>query len=220
MNIVLKDRLLIVNFSQPQLALSWAIYGGGKRQTKSVVWVQVKTNELEQHDAKQFLREKLVADSLTDAVGMLTSADLSNYIEKKKEYETLSAHCIATVGMSNALRVGDKSHETICVGTINLLCAVSQPLSYEAHLEALSIAVEARTAAVLDAEISSTQSGELATGTGTDCAVVICPDSEQDIKIYAGKHTVLGSLIGETVYEAVNNGLRLWKVKSPQKDLI
>ena len=224
MDVICRDRLLTVSFKKPQMALSWAIVGGGRRRAKSVAWCHVKTEELTPPvNAKQFLQDRLTQNRLFDVVGMLTSADLDTLIDVRKEQGILSARCIATVDMSNALRIGDPAKEIVRVGTINLLCAVSVPLSEEAHLEALSVAAEARTAAVLEARIESIETALPATGTGTDCIVVTAPGRETaeegEIIKYAGKHTVLGHLIGSSVLEAVKRGLEGWK-RNPKKEML
>jgi adenosylcobinamide amidohydrolase len=111
------------------------------------------------------------------------------------------------VGVHNALRVGDAPRVAEPAGTINLLCQISRPLSKEAALEALSIATEARTAAVLESGIPSVESGKPATGTGTDCIVIAAPQRGEALH-YVGKHTPAGHLIGTSVLEAVRSGLR------------
>ena len=88
--------------------------------------------------------------------------------------------------------------------------AVSRPLAAPAALEALSLAAEARTAAILDAALQSRRSGAPATGTGTDCIVVAAP-AEARGAAYAGKHTALGEAVGAAVYQAVLAGARRWK---------
>ena len=158
---------------------------------------------------------------MADAIGMLTSADLSFYQDVTRSREGMEARCIATVGMTNALRIGDPPTQVEHAGTINLLCAVSVPLSLPALVEALSLAVEARTVAVLDEGLQSIQSGFPATGTGTDCVVIASPEEISAAQInYAGKHTVLGSVIGEAVYEAVKSGLKIWKERLAEKAMV
>ncbi len=219
MNVVCKERWLTVSFPRPQMVLSWAIHGGGIKQTQTVAWRQVKNQELKPPvDANQFLKQSLIENGMVDAIGMLTSADLSLYQDVVRMREGIKVRCIATVGMTNALRIGDPSAQIEYAGTINLLCAVSAPLSIPALVETLSLAVEARTAAVMEAELPSIQSGLPATGTGTDCVVLTCPGhADAPIENYAGKHTVLGSLVGEAVYEAVKSGLKMWKKKCAEK---
>ena len=203
---------LLVRFNKPHVLLSWAVYGGGLIESDTVVWYRVSSDDLEPPASPHaFLHQKLKAESLTHGVGLLTSADLAGYTDVEKVYEKLSARAIATVGLSSALRVGDPPREILQPGTINLLCVLSAPLSFEAHLEALSIAAEARTAAVLEAAIPSTQTSLPATGTGTDCIVMAAPregpDSDETL-CYAGKHTAAGHLIGKAVFEAVSRAIR------------
>jgi adenosylcobinamide amidohydrolase len=216
MNVICKDRWLIVSFDEPQMALSWAIYGGGRKETQCVAWHQVTYEDLKPPvDPKEYLEMQLEKNSMLHAVGMLTSADLDAHTFIEKNSEKITACCIATVGMTNALRIGDPVENACAIGTINLLCSVSVPLSEEAQLEALSLAVEARTAAVLQAEIPSIQSGFAATGTGTDCVVITSEISNHhEVLNYAGKHTQVGSLVGQCVFEAVSRGLENWKNKT------
>ena len=82
-------------------------------------------------------------------------------------------------------------------------------------LEAMSIAVEARTVAMTSLRTRSTASSSVATGTGTDCVVVAAPlSSEQGPARYAGKHTALGAVIGQAVLDAVTAGGRAWMERS------
>ncbi|MBI4372840.1 MAG: adenosylcobinamide amidohydrolase [Candidatus Omnitrophica bacterium] len=129
-------------------------------------------------------------------------------MDVEKTEGDLSVRSIVTVGMENALRVGDPVPQTQPIGTINLLCLISVPLTECAFLEAMSIAVEARTAVVLESHIPSFQTGFRATGTGTDCIVIAAPARPAQSPLeYAGKHTPVGSLIGRSVLEVMKQGL-------------
>lgn len=211
---------LLVQFTSLQEVLSWAIWGGGRGRTRTVAWYQVSSEDLKPPvEPQEFLREKLRERSLLGAVGLLTSADLDAYTEAEKSFGELSVRSIATVGLRNALRAGDPARALSPVGTINLLVHISEPLSEEARVEALAVAVEARTAALLKAQIPSLETGLPATGTGTDCVVVASPlevsarETSSRVHRYAGKHTEVGSLIGAAVLEAVQRGIGLWKAR-------
>jgi adenosylcobinamide amidohydrolase len=115
---------------------------------------------------------------------------------------------VATVGLGNALRVGDPALPAAS-GTINLLCRLSVPLSPTAALEALTIAAEARTVAVREAALPSRRSGRFASGTGTDCIVLAAPVGPAGAA-YAGKHTAIGQVIGAAVGDAVARGIEDW----------
>ena len=209
--VVRTQRWLIVRFSKEHTLASWAIVGGGLRRTLTVAWHQVSEDELRPPiDARELLTMRLFNAGIADAVGLLTSRTLSSYIDVTKRYGDVEARCIATVGLGNALRAGDPPGSTGRIGTINVLCRLSVPLSTEALLEALALATEARALAVRESSIASTVSGEPASGTGTDCVVIAAPEHGVPAR-YAGKHTVLGHLIGATVREAIAQGVEDWK---------
>ena len=211
MTVEREGRWLRVRFSTAQSVLSWAIVGGGRRTTSTVAWYQVRDGDLRPPaDARQFLRERLEAAAIPGAVGLLTSCSLDGYVDVERRRGGVAVRCIATVGLGNALRAGDPPDEGQRVGTINLLCCVSTPLAEEALVEALALAAEARAAAVLDAFVASRSTGRPATGTGTDCIVVAAPALDGGAS-FAGKHTLVGHLIGSAVGDATRQGVEAWK---------
>jgi adenosylcobinamide amidohydrolase len=72
----------------------------------------------------------------------------------------------------------------------------------------VSIATEARTAAVLDS--GERRKGVAVTGTGTDCIAIAAPLGD-DAAAFAGKHTAIGECIGAAVYKATAEGIRAWR---------
>jgi adenosylcobinamide amidohydrolase len=204
-------RLLVAHFAEPQRVVSWAIVGGGLSRARRVAWVEVADRELRPAvDACELARSRLAAAGVADAVVLLTSRDLRAYVDVCASARELSCRCIATVGLGNALRAGDPPGPGRHVGTINVLCHVSTPLSDEAMLEALALASEARALAMREADVPSCVSGQPSSGTGTDCIVIASPPSGEP-QAYAGKHTAIGHLIGRTVHDAVRDGAAQWK---------
>lgn len=208
---------LEVKFSRPHSVLSWAIIGGGWTQASIVTWQHVTPHELhEDLDPVQYFQEKLAQRHRgKDVIGFLTGASLRNYSESlafdSEVNEEMWVRCIVTMGLRNAVRIGDPpSFRPIKIGTINILLQTSLPLSQLASIEALSLVTEARTLAVLEGKILSMNSTDFATGTGTDCIAIASPVAEDGIP-YAGKHTVLGHLIGTAAYQAVSHGVKCWK---------
>lgn len=206
-------RWLEVDLCIPHSTLGWTLIGGGRRQAQRVFWHQVSDADLPPDvDAKLFFEERCrqrMGD--TRGVGFLTGCSLAEFVEKRREHGTLSARCVATIGLRNALRIGDQPRTaTVSPGTINILLQVSCPLSECASLEALSLVAEARTAAVLDGHVRSSVGNTIATGTGTDCIVVASPPAPDHDSEFAnaGKHTNVGYLIGSCVYDAVSHGIR------------
>lgn len=222
MRLALLDRFLVARLPGPHEVLSWAVVGGGRRRAEVVAWHRVVNRELgPDTDPRALLRERLADAGIPDAVGLLTSASLAGYTDVERECDGVAARCVATVGLGNALRAGDPPGigSTLAaaarVGTINLLVRVSAPMTEEALAEALALAAEARTLAVLETGVRSLRSGLPATGTGTDCIVVAAPAVSGGERLaYAGKHTAVGYGVGAAVEEAVRTGVEAWRTRN------
>lgn len=208
---------LRVNFDAPHMIRSWAVLGGGIRDALAVIWHQVTDGELRLGlDPQTYLAQQIEAhygprEASCQVTGFLTGARLAGHAEVFLDHSGLWTRCIATVGLNNALRIGDPPVSAPpYAGTINVLLQTSVPLTDLAAIEALSIVAEARTVAVLEGGIQSTAGAGFASGTGTDCIAVASP-RESGIRTplpYAGKHTVLGHLIGASTYRAVAMGVQ------------
>ena len=106
-------------------------------------------------------------------VAMMTGADVRKTAYAIARRGDWAAGAWCTAGCSNALRIGDPATAGMAPGTINLAVVINQNLSWTAMAEALAMATEARVAAVQEAGILSTRTSRPATGTGTDCVVVV-----------------------------------------------
>ncbi len=205
-DITLNHPWLIATLPQPMRCLSWAPYRGGFQVTDRVVWREVRNADLSKNfDAIAWFAAEMQAQVDADSIGMLTSRDIAQNSLKTARSGLIQAACLATVGLSNAERVGQRQAGAAPVGTINCLAATSAPLSDTALIEALSIATQARTSAVMDHGPDLPQGP--ATGTGTDCIVVAAPAGDLS---YAGLHTDVGVAIGRAVYDSVADGTRDW----------
>ena len=209
--IELRGPWLVVHFSEPQVCLSWAAVNGGKVQTPTVAWYYLSPEE-QPHAGELggYLRLKLDEAHLHGAIGLLTTRKRYGHTEASVEWEQVRAWALATVGLRDAVRVGDEPNAGPAAATVNLLCQVSLPLTDAAMLEAVSVAAEARTAAILESGVRSVVSGRSATGTPSDCIVIACPPNGlEDPR--AGKGTSVGHVIGQAVYQAVSSGIREWQ---------
>ena len=205
---------LVVDFGRPLRALSWAPHRPGPVETRRVAWREVRDADLTPKlDAEAWLAEEMARETLSDAVGLLTSRDVSSRTEARAEVEGLCAACLATVGLGNAERAGAPRRSAAAPaghGTINLVAVLDAPLSETALIEALSIAVQARTRAVMESGRRLPHpAGGPATGTGTDCVVVAAPAGPDALR-HAGLHTAAGEALGRAVHAAVAEGARDW----------
>src|SRR5262249_9934598 len=159
---------------------------------------------------RPYLRRVLrdLAPDASGVVAMMTGASVERIAHSRVRRKSISVDSWCTAGCSNALRVGDRATVADArPGTINLIVAISQPLSDSAMVEAIQIAVEARVAAMAIADVRSTRSRQVATGTGTDCIVIAAP-ARGRAHTYCGKHTLIGELIGRSVLKSCALALR------------
>ena len=211
---VMLDRpWLEARLMRPMRMLSWAPVGGGLTLSDRVLWREVRNADLTpEFDALGWFAGQMAARA-PGAVGLMTSRDIGGWREGRAEVEGIAAHAIATVGLSNAEAVGRRlPWHPAEYGTINLLVAVDCGLSEAAQLEAMSIAVQARTAAVIGAGLHLA-TGQ-ATGTGTDCVVLACHAGRVP---HAGLHTAVGEAVGAAALEAMRLAVGDWLAWYEQK---
>lgn len=203
------EGVLAVRFEAEQAMLSWSLTRPGFERAAAVAWLQVRDADLPVGvDPKALLRDRLADAGFGDAVQLMTSRNVERHHAATARSGEAEAFCLATVGLANAGRVGTPCRMLEVAGTINLLAWVTIPLDQAGLVEALSIAVEARTAAIMD--LGWTSDGDaVVTGTGTDCIVFASPAEGVPVT-YAGLHTDIGVAVGDAVYRAVLAGGREW----------
>ncbi|PWR24935.1 hypothetical protein DKG74_03975 [Zavarzinia aquatilis] len=191
--------------------LSWAPHRPGFQIARRVVWREVRNADLTPDvDALALLRDGLADLGALDAVAMMTSRDIRRHFTSRAAVDGVSAACLATVGLGNGERVGRRRHaRPPGFGTVNMLVHVSQPLDDIALLEAQSVAVQARTLAILEGDYRPDPDLPPITGTGTDCIVMACPVAGTPAP-YAGLHTAVGEAVGAAVLSAVRAGVADW----------
>ena len=187
--------------------LSWAINRPGFVNARQIIWREVRNADLPENlDVVGWFDDELKAHGLEQSVAFLTSRDVSWFIERTAKIGSVTAQSVVTVGLSNAERVGQRiDREGTDWGTINIAVRLNVGLGQAGLIEVLSIATQARTAAVIDLALPVV--GGIATGTGTDCIAVAAPDGPV---CFAGLHTDIGEAVGKAVYDAVLHGGQQW----------
>lgn len=207
------ERTLIVAFPTPYRVLSWAPLNGGLVEARTILNHQVDIHAssfLEPQASLAALAQSLSVESPT--VGLMTGVLMDRLVRTTLQIDAVMLECFATVGLSNALAVGDPATYSEQPGTINIIVACNQALAPPALAEAVQIVTEAKVQALYAAKIRSTVSDTLATGTGTDCVAVACSLCTPTYQ-YCGKHTHLGELLGRVVGQTMEEGLRRAGVK-------
>jgi adenosylcobinamide amidohydrolase len=198
---------LRMDLGGPHRVLSWAINRPGFVTARDIVWREVRNADLPPDlDVQTWFDQELIRRDAQDAVAFLTSRDIRAHYDVTCSTEGISARCVATVGLSNAERVGARvDRRGKDWGTINVAVQIGAGLTDAALIESLSIAAQARTLAVIEAG-HQLPTG-VATGTGTDCIAIAAPVGAA---AYAGLHTPIGEAVGKAVYEAVRQGTQDW----------
>jgi len=196
--------------------LSWTVNRPGYVRARRILWREIRNADLPPDlDVRAWLIAELAARDAGDAPCLLTSRRLDAFVTRSASAGEVAAQAVATVGLSNAERVGHRVDRAgrdwdrdlgAHFGTVNLAVRLDHPLSRTGLLEALSIATEARTAALLEARVMLPVG--LATGTGTDCIAIAAPEGDDN---YAGMHTDCGLALGRAVHSAVMQGARDWQ---------
>ena len=134
----------------------------------------------------------------------------------------LTVTTLATASLGNktsAMSPGTYNERIDCgsvcaVGTVNIISIVNQGLTYACSLEALKQQTEAKCCVIALYNLRDNL-GNLCLGTGTDCCAVFYPEHDDYYHEYAGPHTVLGGLIGQSTASAVGEALRLRHAHTP-----
>jgi len=206
---------LIARLPAPMRILSHAPYGPGFVMGDCVAWREVRDSDLSPGFAVEAWFQAEMARAPAPAqVGMMTSRDVGSRVLAEAEAEGIRARALVTLGLSNAESVGRRlpPRGEGGYGTVNILVVTSAALSEAAQIEALTIAVEARTAAILALGIELATGP--ATGSGTDCLALACPPGDA---LYAGLHTPVGEAVGAAVRQAVAQAGADWLASQRSK---
>ncbi|MCL2147837.1 MAG: adenosylcobinamide amidohydrolase [Methanomassiliicoccaceae archaeon] len=162
-------------------------------------------------------------------VGLGTAVTMDKAAIVTKSSGRTSVSAIVTAGVEgNGGRAGDPaSYDQLEKfqardGTIVIILLIGADLPAHSLARAIVTATEAKTCALQQLMASSVYSTGIATGSGTDQIAVVC-DSGSGVKLTdAGKHSLLGELIGKCVTEAVLRALDNWAGLNPasQRDAL
>lgn len=215
MKITLARPWLEMDLEGPHRVLSWALTRPGFVSADRILWREVRNADLPRDfDVAAWLTGELAARGTPDAVTLLTSRNVETYDWAEADVDGITARVVATVGLSNAERIGARVDRTgKDWGTINIAVQVTQALADQALLELVSIVAQARTLAIFEAA-HDLPTGR-ATGTGTDCIAVAAPPGDQP---FAGMHTAVGEAVGRAVYDAVKDGVSVWMATVRRED--
>ncbi|MEZ4527142.1 MAG: adenosylcobinamide amidohydrolase [Desulfobacterales bacterium] len=157
--------------------------------------------------SRRKLLESLKKDA-EDTSLLFTGADMDNLSVQKQSFQEMTVYALVTAGVeSNALRMSQDTGAYYEPGTINMILMSNRKLTPRAMNRAIISATEAKTAALWDMDIRSSQTplNNPATGTGTDNIIVVQGDGA--VIDNAGGHCKLGELIAKAVYAGVQEAV-------------
>lgn len=219
---------VVVKFKGLRGVASTSVLNGGYRNDLKFAYNQSCGNDKTNHPCHKMKADTLeghytvIAKELglkpEETTGMGTAALMENMATIIKEHGPLKVMAMVTAGIDvNGGRAGDpasydeieKKHllEKETTGTINMFISINANMPEGSLFRALMTATEAKVAALQELMAGSCYSTGLATGSGTDSAILI-NNLESDVYVCGtGKHSVLGELIGVAVKEAVKEAL-------------
>ena len=140
-------------------------------------------------------------------VGMMTAASMNSLRMAQNQVHGIKTIVLVTSGLSNPMRAGDRSEYRSLdntmpgAGTINTAIVTSAALTPAAMVETITLATEAKAAAMQACGVRSRISDAIATGTGTDAIALACGEGRHRIR-YCGKHTLFGEIMARLVIQA------------------
>ena len=238
-----EEKIVYARFLVPHQVISTCRAAGGLREDLTYLYNH-QSCEPNQHDrpfdqpASQnpLMYRKAICSRFglpdQECATLGTAANMRNAAIEHAKFRELEVVAVCTGGVAtNAGRAGDPAdfyevngaferigeHEQVSHGTINTLLFISRELTPGAMVRAVMTATEAKTAVLQELAVSSRYSDGLATGTGTD-QIGIAARLHTDIPLTgAGKHCILGELIGKTVHDAVCATLRMQEGLTPER---
>ena len=219
------DQSAVVELTAPRLVLSTSYLNGGMRDDlqylfnfSEVYGVPDERCEMRAPTNEGHLR--LIAEELglnpQLTAGLSTAAKMKYLQVKQSGFADFIVTAAVTAGLDvSGNRIGDPVfwHEEagvptpIQAGTINIMLHINVNLTPGAMVRAMTVCSEAKTAALQELLVPSCFSDGLATGSGTDGTIVICPLEAPVQLTNAGTHVKLGEQIGSLVKETVKAAL-------------
>ncbi len=223
-----RDESIIISFKGKRNVVSTSNLNGGYREDLSYAFnnscgrnplIQkkicpgMKGKNLEEHYSVIAQELGLPPEKTT---GMGTAALMENASIVTKTFDKLTVTAIVTGGIDvNGGSAGDlarhneftKQPINATCGTINIFLLIDAHLPAGVLTRAHMTATEAKSAVLQELAAPSMYSEEPATGSGTDSLVAV-GNLESDLVLHgAGKHCILGELIGQSVKGALKEAL-------------
>lgn len=196
--------------------LSSAVLSGGMVRADHLLNLHVN-GEGRCADPETTLARYSLAQGWTGTVvGMMTAASMKSLAVESVERDGIRVAAVVTSGLSNAKRIGEPAewrffdHPAPEPHTINIQVLTTAHLTPAAMAESLGMITEAKVAVLQNLNVDSISAPHPATGTGTDSAAVATLMGGRSVR-YAGKHVLMGEMLGQTVIAALTRSLNWYR---------
>ncbi|GGQ56379.1 adenosylcobinamide amidohydrolase [Couchioplanes azureus] len=187
--------LLVWRLSEPALAISSAVLGGGIGPCRWLVNATVPMSYDRDDPAVHLAGIAAGLGLAGPGVGLLTGVDVADVVTADEE----GVRLWATVGLGAPVQAAAPAAEAAPhAGTVNIVAWVPRRLSDGALVNAVATLTEAKTQAIREL-------GLAATGTATDAVAVLCPPAGPEAE-YAGPRSQWGRRLARAGHRAVLSG--------------
>jgi adenosylcobinamide hydrolase len=189
--------------------LSSAAFDGGLRRARHIFNHTVTKSYNCEDPSRDLDRLAAEMDLHQGVIGLMTAVDVRRTVVVSESKKDLTVAAVCTAGTSNPCTAGRPvlwDNKAAAPGTINIVVLINGSLTQAAMVNAVITATEAKTRAIVQCGITMPD-GSMATGTTTDAVAIACTGRGKPLP-YAGAATDVGYLIGSTVYQAVEQGLK------------
>lgn len=212
------DRHVHIALSGRWNVLSSAVLNGGLVHAAHLLNLRVDGNDTAQ--APEITLERYSREQRWDGpvVGMMTAASMQSLAVDSMHRDGVHVTAVVTSGLDNAKRIGEAAEWPFfdqtapAPHTINIQVLTTAELAPAAMAESLLMITEAKVAVLQNLNIPSTAGPLPATGTGTDSVAVATRIGGHPVR-YAGKHVLMGEMLGQTVISALTRSLQWYDVK-------
>ncbi len=228
--LVLCENILAVLSQTPLNTVSSAFHnGGGIKKTQAILNVEVSKGYGDR--SLHIDPEALIVESSKklgfnkEFIGMVTAACVQNFSLVSKREDNIGVSVIATAADNEgntcnyAESSGEEMKTHIIEGTINIIVVIDGHPNQSCLVSTIITATEAKTAAMMELDIRSRYSGDVATGTITD-AIVVAETGQGDPIVYGGPASKLGQLVGYCTRKAVKEAIMKGQECSPYRSLM
>ncbi|OIJ12798.1 hypothetical protein BKP35_09470 [Anaerobacillus arseniciselenatis] len=209
-SITKNDQFIHVQFESPLRTISNGVIGEG------IQWLKHFCNfHVEKHyngsNPKQDLQKWMEKYEIPfeQSVAMMTAVRLEDVVIVTKQIEDIKVIAVVTAGTGNAVDITNsslsQSHEK--VGTINSMVFIDAHFTDGALVNGFMSATEAKVKALHDLNVKDPETNTMATSTSTDALLLAVTQQGKETQ-YAGSGTVVGKVIGQTVYEATHKAVQ------------